>query len=184
MPRFEVARTPIEGLMTVDRSVLEDARGFLSRLFCTEELSAAGFATPVSQINHTLTRRKGSVRGMHFQRHPDAEDKFVSCLRGEIMDVAVDLRPGSSTFLKWHAEVLSASNRRSLMIPKGFAHGFQTLCEDCELLYLHSAPYVAASEGALNAVDPALGIAWPLPITERSERDSRHPFLPDDFKGF
>ena len=106
------------------------------------------------QINHTLTGRRGTVRGMHYQRPPHAETKFISCLRGEVFDVAVDLRHDSPTFLRWHAEVLSAENHRTLVVPEGFAHGFQTLAEDCELLYLHTAAFAADSEGALNANDP------------------------------
>jgi dTDP-4-dehydrorhamnose 3,5-epimerase len=142
-----------------------------------------GFTKQIAQINHTLTRRKGVVRGLHFQYPPHAEMKIVSCLRGEIYDVAVDLRVGSPTFLHWHAEVLSAENRRSLMIPEGFAHGFQALTNDCEIIYLHSTLYQPAAEGALNATDPLLAIAWPLEITEMSDRDRNHPLLSDEFKG-
>ncbi|MDQ0069413.1 dTDP-4-dehydrorhamnose 3,5-epimerase [Variovorax boronicumulans] len=183
MARFGIDATPLAGLVCVQLQKLEDARGFFSRFFCAEELAAAGFAEPVAQINHTLTRRRGSVRGLHFQHPPHAEDKLVSCLHGEIFDVAIDLRQGSPTFLRWHGEVLSAANARSLFIPKGFAHGFQALSDDTELLYLHSAPYVAAAEGALNARDPALSIAWPLAFADVSERDASHPFLSPDFTG-
>ena len=108
-----------------------DARGFLSRLFCAEELRAAGWTGPIAQINHTHTARKGTVRGMHFQYPPHAEMKLVSCLRGEVWDVAVDIRAGSQTFLRWHAEILSADNGRALLIPQGFAHGFQALTRRC-----------------------------------------------------
>ena len=129
-------------------------------------------------------RRRGTVRGLHFQRPPHAEDKYVSCLRGEVYDVAVDLRRGSATFLRWHAEKLSAANRRSLLVPRGFAHGFQALTDDCELIYLHTHRHVPASEGALNVRDPALAIDWPLPIVELSERDASHPFVDPAFAGF
>jgi len=124
------------------------------------------------------------VRGLHFQHPPHAEDKLVSCLRGEVFDVAVDLRQGSATFLQWHAEILSADNARSLLIPQGFAHGFQTLTDDCELLYLHSRAYAAGAEGALNVRDPALAIRWPLAFTDISERDAQHPLLTREFTGF
>jgi dTDP-4-dehydrorhamnose 3,5-epimerase len=183
MVRFDVRATPLAGVMRIQRQRLEDARGFFSRFFCAEELAAAGFRAPVAQINHTLTRRCGSVRGLHFQHPPHAEDKLVSCLRGEIFDVAVDLRRGSPTFLQWHGEILSAQNATSLLIPKGFAHGFQTLGDDAELLYLHSAPYAAAAEGALNARDPALAIAWPLAFADVSDRDASHPFITAEFTG-
>ncbi|SCX38742.1 dTDP-4-dehydrorhamnose 3,5-epimerase family protein [Variovorax sp. EL159] len=183
MARFGIDGTPLAGLLRVQRQKLEDSRGFFSRFFCAEELAATGFDKPIAQINHTLTRRRGSVRGLHFQHPPHAEDKLVSCLQGEIFDVAIDLRQGSPTFLHWHGEVLSAENARSLLIPKGFAHGFQTLSDDAELLYLHSVPYVAAAEGALNARDPALAIEWPLAFADISERDALHPFVSPDFTG-
>jgi dTDP-4-dehydrorhamnose 3,5-epimerase len=181
--RFQLSSTPLAGLTLIERAQIADHRGFFSRFFCAEELAETGFRLPIAQINHTLTRQRGAVRGLHFQHPPHTEDKLVSCLRGEIFDVAVDLRAGSPTFLHWHAERLSAGNRRSLMIPQGFAHGFQTLSDDCELIYLHSRPYVAAAEAALNARDPALAIDWPLAFTDLSERDSRHQLLTPDFKG-
>jgi dTDP-4-dehydrorhamnose 3,5-epimerase len=109
--------------------------------------------------------------------------KFISCLRGEVFDVAVDVRRGSPTFLEWHAAVLSPANHMSMVVPEGFAHGFQTLTSDCELLYLHTSAYVAAAEGALNAVDPRLAIAWPARITEQSARDLAHSLLSDSFAG-
>ncbi|MFB9950168.1 dTDP-4-dehydrorhamnose 3,5-epimerase family protein [Rhizobium puerariae] len=183
MSRFTVTDLPLAGLKLIERQNLGDSRGFLSRMFCAEELGPAGWVKPVAQINLTVTARKGTVRGMHFQHPPHAEMKLVNCLRGAIRDVAVDLRAGSPTFLTWHAEELSAENRRSLLIPEGFAHGFQTLTDDCELLYLHSAPYASSAEGALNAQDPALGITWPFEITEMSERDRRHPHLTEEFTG-
>jgi dTDP-4-dehydrorhamnose 3,5-epimerase len=159
MASLQILPTPLKGLHIVQRKRLDDARGFFSRLFCAEELILAGFGLPVAQANQTLTRRRGAVRGLHFQHPPHADDKFVSCLRGEIFDVAVDLRRRSPTFLKWHGEILSAKNQRSLLIPQGFAHGFQTLSENCELLYLHSRPYAAQAEGALHVSDPSLAIA-------------------------
>lgn len=183
MSRFTVAATALGGLVCIQRQRHEDARGFFSRLFCADELATAGFRQPVSQINHTLTRRRGSVRGLHFQHQPHAEDKLVSCVRGEVFDVAVDLRKNSRTFLQWHAEVLSAENMRSLLIPKGFAHGFQALSDDVELIYLHSEPYAPGAEGGLNALDPVLAIAWPLPFADLSDRDAMHPYLTPDFGG-
>ena len=183
MTSFVAVPTPLAGLVLVQRKRLEDLRGFFSRLFCADELSTIGFAMPVAQVNQTLTRQRGAVRGLHFQRPPHTEDKFVSCLRGSIFDVAVDLRRGSSTFLKWHAETLSAENGRSLFIPQGFAHGFQALTDDCELIYLHSRPYAAQAEGALNVNDLALNIAWPLEFTDISLRDSAHPRLSEEFNG-
>jgi dTDP-4-dehydrorhamnose 3,5-epimerase len=114
---------------------------------------------------------------------PAAEHKLVSCLRGEVYDVAVDLRPDSATFLRWYGCVLSAANRTSLFIRKGFAHGFQTLSDDCELIYLHSHPYTPTLEGGINAVDPALAIEWPLPVAKMSDRDRAHPMIDGSFSG-
>ena len=183
MARFQFATTALTGLLSVQRTRLEDGRGFLARLFCAEEFAAAGWQGPVAQLNHSYTRQRGTVRGLHFQQAPHAEDKLVTCLRGEVFDVAVDLRQGSPTLLRWHGEVLSADNGRALLIPRGYAHGFQAQSEDCELLYLHSSPYVQQAEGALNVREPRLGIAWPLPITELSVRDASPPLLAADYAG-
>jgi len=183
MAAFEFSATPIAGLALVQRSRVEDSRGFFSRVYCVEEFDTAGIHRPIAQINHTLTRRRGAVRGMHFQRPPHAEIKLVTCLRGEVFDVVVDLRRKSPTFLGWHGAVLSAANQHSLLIPEGCAHGFQTLTEDCELVYLHTAAYHPAAEGALNPADPRLAIAWPLEITEMSDRDRGHPMLAAQFEG-
>jgi dTDP-4-dehydrorhamnose 3,5-epimerase len=183
MSRFLVHDTPLNGLKLIERKPVGDARGYLSRMFCERELSATGWTHGIAQINHTLTTKQGAVRGMHFQRAPHAEMKLVSCLRGAVWDVAVDLRAGSPTFLKWHAAELSADNHRALLIPEDFAHGFQTLTADCELLYLHSAAYVPEAEGGLQPQDPALAIAWPLAISEISARDAQHALLTQAYTG-
>jgi len=183
MNRFTILDAPIADLKIVERQVLGDSRGFLSRLFCAEELTAAGWHKPIAQINQTLTQKQGSIRGMHFQRPPYAEMKLVTCLRGAIWDVAVDLRAGSLTFLQWYAEELSLANHRALLIPEGFAHGFQALSDDCELIYLHSMPYTPEAEAGLNPKDPMLSIAWPRAITELSGRDAQHPMLDHQFRG-
>ena len=183
MSRFTITDLPMAGLKRVQRQRLGDSRGFLARLFCADELAAAGWTQPIVQINHTFTAKQGTVRGMHFQRPPHAEMKLVSCIRGEVWDVAVDLRVGSPTYLHWHAERLSAQNGCALLIPEGFAHGFQALTDDVELLYCHSAAYAAQAEGGLNPNDPRLGIAWPLAIAELSARDAGHALITSDFEG-
>jgi dTDP-4-dehydrorhamnose 3,5-epimerase len=183
MSRFQVRNTPIAGVRVIERARLADERGFLTRLFCADELAAAGWLQPVAQINHTLTRLQGTVRGMHFQRPPHAEAKLVSCIRGRVWDVAVDLRQGSPTFLTCFGTDISADNGCALMIPDGVAHGFQTLTADCELVYLHSAAYHPASEGGVRPNDPAVPIQWPLTITEMSARDRAHPLLTPQFQG-
>jgi dTDP-4-dehydrorhamnose 3,5-epimerase len=182
-PRFSLATTPLAGLRILVGNPVGDHRGHLERIFCQQELADILHGKSIAQINRTLTARAGTVRGMHFQHPPHAEMKFVSCLRGEVFDVAVDVRRGSPTFLAWHAEVLSEDNHKSMVVPEGFAHGFQTLTSDCELLYLHTSAHVAEAEGALNAVDPRLAIAWPTRITEQSARDRAHPMLTETFAG-
>jgi dTDP-4-dehydrorhamnose 3,5-epimerase len=181
--RFDFHPTPLTGLWVIQRKPIVDERGFFCRLFCAEEFQAAGLKKHIAQINHTYTKKKGTVRGLHFQYPPYAECKIVSCLQGEVYDVAVDIRKGSPTFLHWHGEILSASNQKSLFIPEGFAHGFQTLIDDCELIYLHSVPFYEHSEGAINVADPKIGIVWPVPITDISGGDLHHPFINDNFKG-
>ena len=148
--RFDIFDTPLKGLNLIQRKPIGDSRGYLERLFCAEELQALIPGKGIVQINRTITAKHCSVRGMHFQHPPHAETKFVSCLRGKVLDVAVDMRQGSPTFLHWHAEVLSASNHKTLMIPEGFAHGFQALCDDCELIYLHSRAYTPGAEAGLQ----------------------------------
>jgi dTDP-4-dehydrorhamnose 3,5-epimerase len=181
--RFTFHATPLSGLVVIECKPIEDGRGYFCRYYCVDEFREAGLRKPIVQINHTLTRKKGSIRGLHFQHPPHAETKIVSCLKGEIFDVAVDLRKGSPTFLRWHAEILSAADRKSLLIPEGFAHGFQTLAGEGELIYLHTASYAPEAEGGLNVLDPRLAIDWPLGIAEISERDRMYPMLAADFEG-
>lgn len=183
MSRLGITTKELAGLCVVHRDRREDARGFLSRLFCARELAAAGWDRPIAQINHTLTRTAGCVRGMHYQRPPHSETKLVSCLRGEVWDVAVDLRAGSPTFLRWHAQHLSAGNGCALLIPRGFAHGFQTLTPDCELVYFHDAFYEPDSEDGVHPLDPRVAIDWPLFVHGLSDRDSARPMLSQTFAG-
>lgn len=183
MSRFVVEDTPLTGLKVVQRSRIGDTRGSLSRLFCAAELAQAGWTDAIAQINHTCTGRQGTLRGMHFQHAPHAEMKLVTCLRGQVWDVAVDVRAGSPTFLKSFALRLSADNNQALLIPKGFAHGFQALSDEVELLYCHSAAYAPGAEGGLNPLDPRLAIAWPLEVAEISARDSGHARITEDFQG-
>jgi len=181
--RFNISSLPLEGLKLIERKVIGDNRGFLTRVFCSEEFLLSGWDQSVAQINYTYTKKRGTVRGLHFQIAPYAEKKLVSCLRGKVWDVAVDLRKNSPTFLKWHFEILSENNNKSLMVPEGFAHGFQTLTDDVEMLYLHSEKYHSESEEGLNSNDPTLDISWPENITELSERDKNHPMVTEKFMG-
>ena len=184
MSRFAITDLPLQGLKSIERRNLGDSRGFLSRLFCAQDLACAGWQKPVAQVNHSYAAKIGTVRGMHFQFPPHTEMKLVSCLRGRVWDVAVDLRGGSDTFLQWHAEELSAGNHRALLIPEGFAHGFQAMTDDVELLYCHSAAYHEGAEGALNPRDLKLAIEWPLEISVISDADAYRPMIDQRFAGF
>jgi dTDP-4-dehydrorhamnose 3,5-epimerase len=181
--RFVIEPSALPGLNTVTRLPIADSRGFFERMYCTESLTAEGFSKPVVQINRTLTQKKATVRGLHFQRLPYAETKMVSCLRGEVFDVAVDLRANSLTYLKWHGEILTSDNFKSLIIPEGFAHGFQTLVDNCEMLYFHTEFFHPESEGGISAIDPAIGIQWPLEICEISKRDLSFSLISNRNKG-
>jgi len=182
MNRFRIKDLPCKGLKLVQFQPLGDDRGSLTRLFCFQDLRAI-WPGAIVQINQTHTAKQGTVRGMHFQKPPHAERKLVICLRGEVWDVAVDLRAGSSTFLQWHAETLSAANRRAMLIPEGFAHGFQTQSDDVEMLYFHSAAYAPEAEGGVSPTDPRLAIPWPIPIASLSGRDQSHPPIDQNFRG-
>ncbi len=152
-------------------------------MYCGREVARRVGFQNIAQINRTLTRAIGVVRGMHFQMSPGAEAKLISCISGEIVDVIVDIRKGSETFLQSFTTVLSADRDVSLFVPRGFAHGFQTLKPETELIYMHDNYYDRDLERGLNALDPALKIHWPLQISQMSERDRAHPSVSDDFEG-
>lgn len=180
---MNIRKTCIAGAFVVDGKPYTDHRGGFSRFFCERSLADVLVDRRIAQINHSRTSAVGAVRGLHFQYAPNAEMKLVRCIRGRVWDVVVDLRAGSSSFLRWHAEELSPEASRMLVIPEGCAHGFQVLEAESELLYLHTAFYAPASEGALRYDDPRLGIHWPLPVTDLSERDKNHALLSNDFAG-
>lgn len=183
--RFEIQDLPLEGLKLIGRNPHIDSRGYLERLFCRKELKhlIPDRIFDIIQINHTLTFKSGTVRGLHFQYPPFAEMKLITCIRGRVFDVAVDLRNNSSSYAQWHSEILSEENRKLFWIPEGFAHGFQSLTENCEMLYFHNKAYEKLAEGGLNALDPKLDIPWPKRIVRRSSRDSNLPILDSDFNG-
>jgi dTDP-4-dehydrorhamnose 3,5-epimerase len=180
---MNILDTPMADLKIVQSLPRRDARGAFIRLFCAQELQPVLDYRQIAQINHSRTSHAGAVRGMHFQHPPHAEMKMVRCLRGRVFDVAVDLRAGSRTFLQWYAQELAQDDARMLVIPEGFAHGFQALEPDSELLYLHTEFYHPSSEGGLRYDDPRLAIAWPLPPQDLSPRDLSHPLLGADFTG-
>ena len=176
-------QTPLQGSFIIELEPFMDDRGVFARVFCKQDLQSILHGKNIVQVNHSMTRQKGAIRGMHFQRPPMAEIKMVKCLRGSVFDVMVDLRSDSSTFLKWYGEKLSAENMKMMYIPEGFAHGFQTLEQNSELLYLHTEFYSPEHEGAVRYNDPKIGIKWPLEATDISLRDQNHTLLSSGFKG-
>jgi dTDP-4-dehydrorhamnose 3,5-epimerase len=180
---MNILDTPIADLKVARSVPHQDARGTFLRLFCAQELRPLLGHRQIAQINYSKTSNAGAVRGMHFQRPPHAEMKMIRCLRGRVWDVAVDLRPDSPTFLQWHAEELAEGDAQMFVLPEGFAHGFQALEPDSELLYLHTAFYHPPAEGGLRHDDPRVGITWPLPPQDLSARDLSHPLLNADFTG-
>lgn len=175
--------TPLAGLQLVDTEEVGDARGRFERLFCTEAWASLRPGLRFVQVNLSTTALRGTVRGMHYQRAPAAEAKLIRCVRGRVFDVAVDLRAGSPTFLHWHGVELAEDEPREVFIPEGFAHGFQALTDDVQLLYFHTVAWAPACEGGVRHDDPRLAIRWPLPPAQVSARDAAHPLLADDFAG-
>jgi len=175
--------TALNGAWLVEIEPLVDERGFFARTFCHEEFLKIGFCKQVVQINHSLTKGKGTIRGMHYQRPPASETKIIRCVQGKVLDVMVDIRTGSPSFLQWYGVELSKDNMRMVFIPEGFAHGFQALTDDAELIYHHSASYSPTCECGLRWNDPALAISWPLKVSRISERDKNYPLLGEDFSG-
>lgn len=174
---------PLAGAYLIEDEPFADHRGRFARIFCAEELAATGLKKPIVQANLSQTNQIGSVRGMHFQFPPHAETKIIRCLQGAVFDVIVDLRKDSDTFLKWHGKKLTPDNGRAMFVPEGFAHGFQVLEENAQLLYMHTEFYTPKSEGGVRIDDPAIGIEWPLPPKDISDRDLNHPLIDKNFPG-
>jgi dTDP-4-dehydrorhamnose 3,5-epimerase len=169
------AATQLDDAWLIEVEPREDQRGFFARTWCRQELAAQGLDTEIAQESLSYNRDRGTLRGLHFQRSPHEETKIVRCTRGGIFDVIVDLRPRSPTYLQWQGFELTAGNRKALYVPKGFAHGFQTLTDEAEIAYQISAFYAPDSAGGYRYDDPEFGIAWPLPVTAISERDLEWP---------
>jgi dTDP-4-dehydrorhamnose 3,5-epimerase len=175
--------TLIEGVWHIEPEVRTDERGSFHRVWDVKELQRIGYNEPFVQHNHSVNVQQGTIRGLHYQRSPMMEAKVVKCIRGAIWDVVVDLRKASPTFLKHLGAELNDRDHRLMLIPKGCAHGFQTLEDNTEVLYYHTAPYSAAHEAGLRFDDPMLGIIWPLLVTAISDRDKAFPLLDIDFAG-
>jgi len=168
---------PLDGAYLIHPDPFKDGRGLFTRIFCEQELREIRHTRPIVQINHSLTEQRGAIRGMHFQYTPKAEIKMVKCLAGAVFDVIVDLRRLSPTFGKWNGEELSSDNMKMMYIPEGFAHGFQTLTKNAQLLYIHTACYSPECEGGVRFDDPDLAIDWLLPPAMVSDKDRNLPRL-------
>jgi dTDP-4-dehydrorhamnose 3,5-epimerase len=180
---MKVTEIPLQNAYVLEPEPVVDHRGKFARIYCRRELEKISHHKPIVQINHSLTTKKGAIRGMHFQYPPDAEIKMAKCVTGSVYDVVIDLRRNSPTFLRWHGEILSAKNMKMMYIPEGFAHGFQVIEADSELLYFSTQFYNPQHEGGVRFDDPVINICWPLKVTEISTRDRKHSLLPEDFEG-
>ncbi len=175
--------TILKGAYIIELNPFPDERGWFARTYCKNEFSAIGHHAEWVQLNHSFTNEKGTVRGMHYQLPPFSEIKLVRCIAGAAFDVIIDLRKGSATFLQWFGTEISAANKKMIYIPEGFAHGFQTLSDDCELVYHHTQFYTPGVEGGIRYDDPKIKIEWPLAVSNISERDKQRPLLDENFKG-
>lgn len=180
--KFE--KTSLRDAYTITLETISDKRGKFTRLFDQKELAMAGFKKKIVQVNYTFSKKSGTLRGLHLQTEPYAETKIVSCIKGKVFDVIVDLRQNSPTFLKWHGEILSDKNHKMIYIPEGFAHGLQALTKNCGMLYFHSNFYQKTHEKGIRYNDPLIGIKWKLKVTEISDKDKNNPYLKKSFRGF
>lgn len=179
---MELIITPLAGLYIVQVNKIEDSRGLFARTYCKKEFSAIGFTKEFVQFNHSFNTVKGTIRGMHFQRKPFTETKLVRCIQGSILDVAVDLRKGSSTYLQHFAAELNEENMKSILIPDGFAHGFQSLEDNSTLIYHHTQYYTPRADSGVRFDDAALGIRWPLQPVNISEKDHNYNLITNTFE--
>ncbi len=175
--------TSLKGSYIITPEPKGDERGWFARTFCKKEFEQIGHYKDWVQMNHSFSAESGTVRGLHFQLPPFGEIKMVRCISGSVFDVIVDIRKGSPTFLQWIGVELSAINKKMMYIPEGFAHGFQTIAENTELIYHHSAFYEPQAESGLNMADTLLNISWPKAITAISDRDKHHQIITEHFKG-
>jgi dTDP-4-dehydrorhamnose 3,5-epimerase len=179
---MKFSHTEIDGLISITMEPRRDERGFFERRFCAREIKRAGIHFDLAQINHSGSVKAGTVRGLHYQVPPMCEAKIVQCIKGKIFDVAVDLRENSPTFLWWHGEVLDAALGNALLVPHGCAHGFQSLEDNVEALYFSDQYYTQVYERTVNALDPRIGVAWPLPLAMISDKDRAAPSIGNDFE--
>lgn len=175
--------TKLPGSYTIELEPFTDERGWFARYVCKDEFAQIGHTKEWLQMNHSCTFQKGAIRGMHYQLPPFTEIKLVRCIAGAVFDVIIDLRKDSQTFLQWFGAELSAANKKMMYIPEGFAHGFQCLTDNCELLYHHTEYYKPNIEAGIKYDDQQINIEWRLPVTVISKRDASHAYLNENFKG-
>jgi dTDP-4-dehydrorhamnose 3,5-epimerase len=175
--------TSLPGSYVITLTPFVDNRGWFARTFCDDEFAKIGHQEHWKQMNHSFTEQKGTIRGMHYQLPPFGEIKMVRCISGAVYDVIIDLRKNSTTFLNWFGVILSAENKKMIYIPEGFAHGFQTLENNTELIYHHSEFYKPNAESGIMYNDNLLNINWPVPVVDISARDNQHTLLNLNFKG-
>jgi len=183
MGKLEIESTPFNGAYVICTDAFRDDRGVFARWFCNYELKAIMNNEQILNVNFSKTISKGTIRGMHFQYPPNTETKLVRCIRGKILDVIVDIRKGSPTFLQHYSIELSDENMKMLYVPKGFAHGFQSLEDNSEIMYLVTEYYSAKNESGLNPTDKTLNIKWPIEITNISSKDKNRPEIDFNFDG-
>jgi len=174
--------TPLKDLYQIERKLIDDNRGQFTRLYCANEFKKF-VNSNIMQTNFSMTKKKGTIRGLHYQISTFKEDKIVTCLEGKVFDVAVDLRKGSKTFLKWYSIILDHKLKNSILIPKGFAHGFQSLTQKTTLLYFHTNFYNVNYENGINPLDKKINIKWPIDVKNISKKDKNYNFLQNDFIG-
>lgn len=174
---------PLLGAYVISPEKNEDARGFFARIFCEKEFKNAGLETKFIQMNNSLSYKKGTLRGMHYQLPDSAEVKMVRCIKGALYDVIVDIRPDSPTFKQWYGIELSEDNKCMMYVPRGFAHGYITLEDDTEMIYFVSAAYSLEKERGIRYNDSAINIQWPMPHTDISTKDELWPDIDNNFHG-
>jgi dTDP-4-dehydrorhamnose 3,5-epimerase len=179
---MRLIKTELDGVLEITSEIHSDERGSFFRAFDLKNLQGIVNSKEVFQINVSTNLKKGTIRGLHLQQSPYSEWKVVRCLRGSVFDVAVDLRPQSKTFLKWTAIELTSDKCNAILIPEGFAHGFQTLEDDTLLLYIHSKTYEPGAEMGINYADPSISITWPLTPRNVSDRDKSSPYVGRSFE--
>lgn len=180
---MKIVATEFDAAFMIEPKIIQDDRGRFSRLFSVDDLKEHGLDFNIAQANYSISRCKGTIRGMHYQAQPFAEIKLFKCLSGRVFDVIIDIRRGSSTFLKWQGVELDKSSNRMVYVPRGFAHGVQSLEPDTEILYFSSRPYSAETEGQIRWNDPRIGVHWPIDVPILSQKDGGAALLNQDFMG-